>query len=212
MKKPIKVWPKVVWPVDNKTFLKAFQEYLPKVKPLRKKYKQKCKVLLKKGIPKSKLPKFERPQTPEYNYIGECLVLIAQHLTRKGFFSTTPYIEEMIGDALENAVLCLENFNPRKYKNPFSYFTQIMTYAFYRRISKEEKHKYIKQMSIRSMVDFFATQKGDNGEYANTFIKFMRELQNDTIEKFEANKNKKKKPIKKQPKKIIGIEKFMVCR
>ena len=173
-----------------------------------------CKKLLKSGIPKNKLPGFARPQTPEYDFIGECLLLIAQHLTRKGFFGTTPYREEMVGDALENAILYLENFNPKKYKNPFSYFTQIMTYAFYRRISKEEKHKYIKQMSIQSMVDYFSRQTGDNGEYDNTFIKFMREVQNDTIEKFEANKEKKNKSTKKRPKKAVapGIEKFMVCR
>ena len=62
------------------------------------------------------------------------------------------------------------------------------------------------------MMDLFATQKDDSGEYDNTYIKFMRELQNDTIEKFEANKNKKKKPNSRKVKKPIIplIDRFMV--
>jgi len=197
--------------VDPILFLKAFRRYLPLVKPLRKKYTKLCKQLLKSGMKKSELPPFERPHNSDYEFIGECLLKIATHLARKGFFGTTPYKEEMIGDAVLNAILYLENFDVKR-GNPFAYFTQIMTFAFYRRISGEEKHKYIKQMSLRSMMDLFATQKDDSGEYDNTYIKFMRELQNDTIEKFEANKNKKKKPNSRKVKKPIIplIDRFMV--
>ena len=50
----------------------------------------------------------------------------------------------MIGDAIENCILYAHNFNPEKSKNPFSYFTQIIYFAFLRRIEKEKKQLYIK--------------------------------------------------------------------
>jgi len=182
------------------------------VLPLRKTYNKIFKILLKAGVKKSELPPFQRPHNADYEFIGECLLKIATHLARKGFFGTTPYKEEMIGDAVLNAILYLENFDVKR-GNPFAYFTQIMTFAFYRRISGEEQHKVIRQKCLQSMVELFDTQKNDNGEYNNTYIKFMRELQNDTIEKFEAKKNKKKKPgtrVKKKKEYVLGVEKFMV--
>ena len=45
----------------------------------------------------------------------------------------------MISDGIENCLQYVENFNPEKSKNPFAYFTQIIYYAFLRRIAKREK-------------------------------------------------------------------------
>jgi DNA-directed RNA polymerase specialized sigma24 family protein len=50
----------------------------------------------------------------------------------------------MISDGLENCLAYMHNFNPDKSKNPFAYFTQIIYYAFLRRIQKEKKQQYIK--------------------------------------------------------------------
>ena len=111
--------------VNNKEFLAAFQIYLPICKPLRKKHDALCAKLLKQGVKKSALPRFARPQTPEYDFIGECLLKIANHLAFKYTFipSFNTLREEMIGDALENAIQYLENFDPKKSKNPFAYFS-----------------------------------------------------------------------------------------
>jgi hypothetical protein len=46
-----------------------------------------------------------------------------------------------------NCVQYINNFNPEKSKNPFAYFTQIIHFAFLRRISKEKK-----QMDIRNKI------------------------------------------------------------
>ena len=40
----------------------------------------------------------------------------------------------MISDGIENCVQYIHNFDPEKSKNPFAYFTQIIHYAFLRRI------------------------------------------------------------------------------
>ena len=52
--------------------------------------------------------------------------------------------EDMICDGIENCVQYIENFNPEKSKNPFAYFTQIIYYAFLRRIQKEKRQLEIK--------------------------------------------------------------------
>ena len=50
----------------------------------------------------------------------------------------------MISDGVENCLQYIDNFNPDKSKNPFAYFTQIIYFAFLRRIQKEKKYLYTK--------------------------------------------------------------------
>jgi DNA-directed RNA polymerase specialized sigma24 family protein len=50
----------------------------------------------------------------------------------------------MISDGVENCVQYIDNFDPEKSQNPFAYFTQIIYYAFLRRIQKEKKQLEIK--------------------------------------------------------------------
>lgn len=85
---------------------------------------------------------------PVTNYIGECFMKIAENLSRKPNFINYPYRDEMISDGIENCLLYAYNFDPTKSKNPFSYFTQIIYYAFLRRIQKEKKQAYIKLKKI----------------------------------------------------------------
>ena len=54
------------------------------------------------------------------------------------------YKEDMISDGVENCVQYIDNFDPAKSKNPFAYFTQIVYYAFLRRIAKEKRQMDIK--------------------------------------------------------------------
>ena len=50
----------------------------------------------------------------------------------------------MISDGIENCVQYIHNFNPEKSQNPFAYFTQIIYYAFLRRIQREKRQLEIK--------------------------------------------------------------------
>ena len=83
-----------------------------------------------------------RPRVP--NYIGECFLKIATHLSYKPNFVNYMYREDMICDGIENCLQYIDNFNPEKSSNPFAYFTQIIYYAFLRRIQKEKKQMEIK--------------------------------------------------------------------
>ena len=78
------------------------------------------------------------------NYLGECFLKIATHLSYKPNFVNYMFREDMICDGIENCVQYIENFNPDKSRNPFAYFTQIIYYAFLRRIQKEKRQLEIK--------------------------------------------------------------------
>ena len=78
------------------------------------------------------------------NYLGSCFLKIATHLSYKPNFVNYMFREDMICDGIENCLQYIDNFNPEKSKNPFAYFTQIIYYAFLRRIQKEKKQLEIK--------------------------------------------------------------------
>ena len=113
--------------VNNKEFLEAISVYRNKVIDAKE-----------KGL--------ERPRVP--NYIGECFLKIATHLSYKPNFVNYMFREDMICDGIENCLQYIDNFNPEKSSNPFAYFTQIIYYAFLRRIQKEKKQLEIKTKII----------------------------------------------------------------
>ena len=82
------------------------------------------------------------------NYLGECFLKIATHLSYKPNFVNYMFRDDMISDGIENCVQYIHNFDPEKSKNPFAYFTQIIHYAFLRRIQKEKKQLEIKTKII----------------------------------------------------------------
>lgn len=128
-------------------------------------HKQKINEAKEKGLP---LP-------PVSNYIGDCFIKIAKHLSYKNNFINYSYKDEMISDAIENCLAVVNNFDPEKSKNPFAYFTQITFFAFVRRIQREKKqmdtkYRFISQMDITSMI----VQEHDNGEFQNQFLEYLK--------------------------------------
>jgi len=85
-----------------------------------------------------------RKPPPVTDYIGTCFMDIAENLIRRPNFSNYPFRDDMVGDAIENCLMYCYNFDPEKSENPFAYFTQIIYYAFLRRIQKEKKQNLIK--------------------------------------------------------------------
>lgn len=137
-------------------------------------------------------------------YIGECIMLIATRLATRPNFVGYSYKDEMISDGIENCLAYLHNFNPEKSTNPFAYFTQIIYYAFLRRIQKEKKQLYIKHKSFENsmiMNTLVDMAPEDRTHYSAAFINVSEKL-GELVEKFEA----KNIPIAK-PKK--GIERFI---
>ena len=87
----------------------------------------------------------DKPKPRVSNYVGDCFLKIATHLSYKPNFVNYPFREDMICDGIENCLQYIDNFDPEKSKNPIAYITQIIYYAFLRRIQKEKKQLEIKQ-------------------------------------------------------------------
>ena len=108
------------------------------------------------------------------NYLGECFLKIATHLSYKPNFVNYMFREDMICDGIENCVQSIKNFDPAKSSNPFAYFTQIIHYAFLRRIQKEKR-----QMDIRTKIiersGFDEVFTGDGDIYNNSDYNTIKE-------------------------------------
>ena len=117
-----------------------------------------------------------RPQVT--NYIGECFLKIANHLSYRPNFINYTYREEMISDGIENCLQYIDNFDPEKSKNPFAYFTQIIYFAFVRRITREKKQSKIKDKLLKSsnLEDMIMVQEHDDaGAYQKQFMEFLQQ-------------------------------------
>ena len=90
----------------------------------------------------------DKPKPVIPRYIGDCFLKIANHLSFKPNFVNYMFKEDMISDGIENCVQYIHNFDPEKSKNPFAYFTQIIHYAFLRRIQREKRQLEIKNKII----------------------------------------------------------------
>tara|TARA_Y100000590_G_C15287976_1_gene851372 strand:- start:170 stop:712 length:543 start_codon:yes stop_codon:yes gene_type:complete len=149
----------------------------------------------------------ESPMCPEY--IGECFLKIATRLSYRPNFINYAFREDMICDGIENCVQYMNNFNPEKSKNPFAYFTQIIYYAFVRKIQKEKKQLYIKFKSIDSNASLADNiEIGEHDTNQNYVFETMTQDQKanmyDFISNFENSKKKKKTVTKK-----TALEYFM---
>ena len=130
--------------VNNKELLEALIVYRTKVEAsYLKKYE---KDLTKQ--PKEERAKHWEGKPQITNYLGECFLKIATHLSYKPNFVNYMFRDDMISDGIENCVQYIHNFDPAKSNNPFAYFTQIIHYAFLRRIQKEKKQLEIKTKII----------------------------------------------------------------
>ena len=141
--------------VDNKKFLEAMIEH-----------RERCE----------KAAKRNRKKPEVTNYIGECFLKIANHLSYRPNFINYTFRDDMISDGIENCLQYMDNFNPDKSKNPFAYFTQIIYYAFIRRIQKEKKQMQIKSKlianaGVENMMDQLA---GDDAQYQSQLLDYLQ--------------------------------------
>ena len=141
--------------VDNKKFLEAMIEY-----------RDRCE--------KAKNRNRKKPEVT--NYIGECFLKIANHLSYRPNFINYTFRDDMISDGIENCLQYMDNFNPDKSNNPFPYFTQIIYYAFIRRIQKEKKQiqiksKLIANTGVENMMDQL---QGDDAQYQSQLLDFLQ--------------------------------------
>ena len=117
------------------------------------------------------LKTWKSPNKPRVgNYIGSCFLKIATHLSYRPNFINYMYKDDMICDGIENCVQYIDNFDPAKSTNPFAYFTQIVYYAFLRRIAKEKRQMDIKDKLIEKSGydEVFSTDNKDDHAQMNS--------------------------------------------
>ena len=165
--------------VNNKEFLQAMIEW-----------RSRCDEAEQEG----------KSQPPITNYIGECFLKIATHLSYRPNFINYTYRDEMISDGIENCLQYVANFNPEKSNNPFAYFTQIIYYAFLRRIAKEKKQTHVKNKMIESsQYESWVQMDWDDASYSVTGFDPTVMLPEEDVYK----------PKKKLAPKTKGLETFM---
>lgn len=172
--------------INNEDFLKALVDY-----------KTRCVEAEASNKPKPNIP----------NYIGECFMKIAEGLSHKPNFINYTYRDEMISDGIENCLMYFENFDPSKSKNPFAYFTQVIYFAFLRRIQKEKKQLYVKYKATEMYGILDEFEMLENEEGSNKQFELYDNIA-EFIETYE-DARKTKKAEKASVKKPKGLEKFI---
>lgn len=173
--------------IDNKKFYQALVEY---------------KTLCDTAVAEGK----EKPIIP--NYIGECFLKISTHLSYKSNFINYTFKDDMISDGIENCLTAADKFDPTKSTNPFAYYTQIVYFAFIRRIQKEKKQQTTKYKMIENMdLDYIITQEHDQGEFNNQFLDYLKkQIDNINVDKRVVHFPKKAKLAEEQTNNPLDID------
>lgn len=166
--------------VDNKKFYEALVEY-------------------RKEVDYAKANGLEKPIVSRY--LGECFIKIATHLSYKANFINYTFKDDMISDGIENCLTAVEKFDPERGMNPFAYYTQIVFFAFVRRIQKEKKQQATKYRMLENIdIDQIIAQSEDNEEIV-THLLDMVHKQLDSVDpdrRTVPTKKKKKKEVKEE--------------
>ena len=166
--------------VDNAKFLEAMVEY-----------KRDYNLAVKNNK--------ELPAVSEY--LGSVFLKIAQRLSFRPNFINYTFKNDMISDGIENCLHYIHNFNPEKSNNPFAYFTQIIYYAFIRRIQKEKKQAHVKHRMIEKQEYIpYVTNPMDHTVYQVSGFDVNIMVPDEAVYKPKKKENKSKKS---------GLENFM---
>jgi len=107
--------------VNNKEFLQAM-------------------ILYKRSVNKAKRTKIIKPSVPDY--IGECFLKIANHLSYRPNFINYTYRDDMISDGIENCLQYLGQFQPKKIKQSLCIFHTNYLLCFCTENTEREKTSY----------------------------------------------------------------------
>lgn len=157
------------------------------------------------SVRRAKRLKQEPPMLSEY--IGECFIKIATNMAYRPNFNNYTFLDEMISDGIENCLIYVNNFSPKKSTNAFAYFSQIVWYAFIRRIQKEKrqlstKYRYIETLGVEDII----RQAHDEGEYEAPYIDYLKNQVN--LANVELSEQREKAPeMTKRPKYMAKAKK-----
>ena len=152
------------------------------------------------------------PKVPDY--VAQCFLKIAEGLSHKSNFIRYTYREEMVMDGVENCLKAISNYNieaaTRTGKpNAFAYFTQIIWFAFLRRIAKEKKQQDIKlkYLTNSGIEEFLTNELGEENSQAviSSFVDTLKE-RIDKVKMVDTEIKEFKKIEKQKAKKVKTVD------
>lgn len=173
--------------INKKVFLQQVREYLA-------------------AVEKAKAEKTKKPPVPED--IALSFVEIATRISHRYNFVDYIFRDDMISDAVENCLMCVENFDPEKSTNPFGYFTQVIYHSFMRTIKKEKRYLYGKFKVIQSDLihsEDLLTDRYGSAETHEFMLKFV-----DDYERRNGMKQEESEKSPQEPAKLTkGVARFL---
>ena len=176
--------PKPAHYVDNEKFYSALVEY-------------------RNEIDHAKANDLPKPRIS--NYIGECFLKIATHLSYKANFINYTFKDDMISDGIENCITAVEKFDPERGKNPFAYYTTVTYWAFVRRILKEKKVQAIKYKMMENIDIDQIISHADGDEEFITQMMDMVHKRLDTVDPERRVVGKRGRKPKAKVEKVLEI-------
>lgn len=76
--------------------------------------------------------------------LGRMLLILAHNYASKHNFANYTFRDDMESQAVTQIVFTWRNFDPTKSNNPFAFFTQCIFHSFIHYLSKEKKHRNIR--------------------------------------------------------------------
>lgn len=119
-----------------------------------------------------------REHPPMSNFIAECLMKIARHLSFHPWFIRYSYRDDMVMDGVEACIRYAKSFDPSKSKEAFSYFTRTCWRAFRHRCDKEYSESLLKGELIAELsldTAFAESDVSDDGELRQDMRQFVIE-------------------------------------
>lgn len=99
--------------------------------------------------------KKENPDEIISDYIVKCFMDIADGVGRTGRFRQYPDLEDMKQDAVMLCIKYIDSFKiDRENKNPYSYFTSVVTNGFLANINSERRYRYKQYKAIENSMLF----------------------------------------------------------
>ncbi|AXF41459.1 hypothetical protein SHAb15599_00099 [Acinetobacter phage SH-Ab 15599] len=152
-----------------------------------------------------------KPPKPS-DYIGKSILDIATNLARHPNFNRYTWKEDMIGDAVENAIKYLHNFNggseTRTGKpNAFSWLTLSMERVFYDRIDMEKRQNYYKNRLGLDAMDSLSEELDMSQDMQTTSN--SQKITNDIrtrVGEYEENQKRRKAKEREKQEKKRGLE------
>ena len=141
----------------------------------------------------------DEPRPQINNRLAKMIMDICHHYSFSPNFINYPYREEMVGDAIENVIKYVHNFDREKAVNPdkpqpFAYITRIAWGAFVRRIKREKKEMKKKAKYIQES-GFYETLMDEIPENDKSYIEYLRKYYNEDVTE-DLNKKDKLAKVK----------------